>query len=85
MKQRTNAGYTIIASIQLPDYEYVLGERTLNSKEPQYVTWYCVNRKDYYHGHYITDRTAAFFDLYQRANHEIEYRMQRLDEKIKGA
>ena len=51
MKQRTNAGYTIIASIQLPNYEYVLGEKQTESKEPQYVTWCCINGTDYYHGH----------------------------------
>ena len=51
MKQRTNAGYTIIATIQLPNQEYVLGEKQTESKEPKYVTWYCANGKDYYHGH----------------------------------
>ena len=83
-QQRINAGYTIIASIQLPDYEYVLGEKQKESKEPKYVTWYCINAKDYYHGHYTDNKNKAMYDLYERAYREINYRMQKLDEKIKG-
>ena len=84
MKQRTNAGYTIIATIQLPNQEYVLGEKQTKSKEPKYVTWYCVDKKNYYHGHYIDDKNVALRDLYERVNHEIAYRIDRLNEKIKG-
>ena len=84
MKQRTNAGYTIIATIQLPNQEYVLGEKQTESKEPKYVTWYCVDKKNYYHGHYIDDKNVALRDLYERVNHEIAYRIDRLNEKIKG-
>ena len=84
MKQRTNAGYTIIASIQLPDYEYVLGEKQTESKEHKYVTWYCANGKDYYHGHYTDSKNKALYDLYERARKEIDYRIKKLDEKIKG-
>ena len=47
MNKRTNAGYTIIANIALPDCEYVLGEKQTESKEPKYVTWYCVNNENY--------------------------------------
>ena len=85
MKQRTNQGYTIIASIALPDHEYVLGEKQTETREPKYVTWYCVNQKDYYHGHYIDDKNVAMLDLYKRANHEISYIIDRLNDKIKGA
>ena len=84
MKQRTNAGYTIIANIQLPDCEYVLGEKQMESREPKYVTWYCVDKKNYYHGHYIDDKNVALRDLYERAEKEIAYRIQKLNEKIKG-
>ena len=84
MEKRTNAGYTIIATIQLPDQEFVLGEKQAESKEPKYVTWYCVNGTDYYHGHYINDKNAARLDLYQRAEHEIAYRIEKLNQIIKG-
>ena len=84
MKQRTNAGYTIIATIQLPNQEYVLGEKQTESKEPKYVTWYCANGKDYYHGHYTDSKDQATYDLYERVRKEIDYRMQKLEEKIKG-
>ena len=58
MNQRTNQGYTIIASISIPNQEYVLGEKQFKSREPQYVTWCCVNEHDYYYGHYITDKNV---------------------------
>lgn len=84
MKTRTNAGYTIIANIQLPNHEFVLGEKQIESKEPKYVTWYCVDGTTYYHGHYIDNKNVALRDLYERAQHEIAYRLDRLNEKIKG-
>ena len=85
MNEKTNAGYTIIASIQLPDCEYVLGEKQTESREPKYVTWYCANGKDYYHGHYTDSKDKAVYDLYERVRKELDYRLQKLDEKIKGA
>ena len=84
MNQRINQGYTIIASISLPDQEYVLGEKQTENQEPKYVTWCCVNKNNYYYGHYIEDKTVATRDLYERANHEITYRINRLTDKIKG-
>ena len=45
MNKRTNQDYTIIVSITLPDGEYVLGEKQTESREPKYVTWYCVDKK----------------------------------------
>ena len=84
MKQRTNQGYTIIASISLPDQEYVLGEKQTETREPKYVTWCCVNGTDYYYGHYIDDKNVATRDFYERAQHEISYRLDRLNEKVKG-
>ena len=84
MNKRTNQGYTIIASISLPDCEYVLGEKQTESREPKYVTWYCVDKKNYYHGHYIDDKNVAMRDLYERVEREISYRINKLNDKIKG-
>ena len=84
MNKRTNQDYTIIVSIALPDCEYVLGEKQMESREPKYVTWYCVDKKNYYHGHYIDDKNVALRDLYERVNREIAYRIDKLNEKIKG-
>ena len=84
MNKRTNQDYTIIVSITLPDCEYVLGEKQMESREPKYVTWYCANGKDYYHGHYTDSKDKALYDLYERVRKEIDYSMQKLEEKIKG-
>ena len=46
MNKRTNQGYTIITAIQLPDQEYVLGEKQTETREPKYVTWYCVEKNN---------------------------------------
>ena len=83
MKQRTNQGYTIIASISLPYEEFVLGEKQTESSEPKYVTWCCINQNSYYHGHYIDDKRVAMKDMYERAQHEITYRIDRLSDNIK--
>ena len=83
MNKRTNQGYTIIASISLPYEEYVLGEKQTESKEPKYVTWCCTNQNSYYHGHYIDDKKVAMKDMYERARHEISYRIDRLNDNIK--
>lgn len=83
MKQRTNQGYTIIASISLPYQEYVLGEKQTETKEPKYVTWCCINQNSYYHGHYINDKRVATKDMYERAQHEISYRIDLLNDNIK--
>lgn len=84
MKQRTNAGYTIIANIQLPDCEYVLGEKQTESREPKYVTWYCVKGENYYYGYYTDDKNNALLTLYKRAKKEINYRIDKLNLSIKG-
>ena len=83
MKQRTNQGYTIIASISLPYEEFVLGEKQTETKEPKYVTWCCINHDSYYHGHYIDDKRVAMKDMYERAQHEMAYRIDRLNDNIK--
>ena len=84
MNQRTNAGYTIIANIALPDCEYVLGEKQTESKEPKYVTWYCVNNENYYYCYYTNNKNDALITLYKRAKKEINYRIDKLNLIIKG-
>lgn len=84
MKTRMNAGYTIIASITLPDCEYALGEKQTESREPKYVTWYCVKGGHYYYGHYTNDKNTALITLYKRAKKEINYRIDKLNLIIKG-
>lgn len=82
-KLRTNQGYTIIASVTLPNEEYVLGEKQNAISDTKYVTWCCVNGTDFYYGHYIDDKDQASKDMYERAQKEIEYRISQLDRKIK--
>ena len=84
MNKRTNQGYTIISNINLPDCEYVLGEKQTESRELKYVTWFCVDKENYYHGHYIDDKNVAMRDLYERVEREIAYRINRLNDEIKG-
>ena len=80
---RTNHGYTIIASVALPDEEYVLGEMQKADGGTQYVTWCCVNGTDYYYGHYISDKDVAIKDMYERVQKEVNYRIDKLEQKIK--
>ena len=48
---RENVGYKVIKSIKLPHCEFVLGEKE-NATVAKYVTWRCVNSKDFYYGHF---------------------------------
>ena len=77
---RTNAGYNIIKSIQLPNVKFVLGEKA-NERGTKYVTWRCPNGSDYYYGHYIEDRASATIDLYERAQEEITFIISQLKEQ----
>ena len=81
-KLRTNQGYTIIASVSLPNEEYVLGEKKNSINDTKYVTWCYVNGTDFYYGHYIDDKDQASKDMYERAQKEIEYRISQLERKI---
>ncbi len=75
MDIRINQGYSITSSIHVGEAEYVLG---VNAKAPNpFVTWKCSDSKDYYWGHYFSDRFAAEKDLVARAQEEIAYLEQR--------
>ena len=82
MSKRTNAGYEIIETISLPNEEYVLGERTTTFNEQAYVTWVYVDGT-YYYGHYLNDYDIALKDLYERAKKELEWRIDRLSQKLR--
>ena len=82
MNKRTNAGYEIILSIPLPNEEYVLGERTTTFNEQAYVTWVYVDGTHYY-GHYLNAYNVALKDLYERVKNELEWRIEKLAEKLR--
>ena len=82
MSKRTNAGYEIIETISLPNEEYVLGERTTTFNEQAYVTWVYVDGM-YYYGHYLNDYDVALKDLYDRVKNELEWRIEKLSEKLR--
>ena len=82
MSKRTNAGYEIIETISLPNEEYVLGERTTTFNEQVYVTWVYVDGT-YYYGHYLNDYDVALKDLYERVKNELEWRIEKLSQKLR--
>lgn len=70
---RTNAGYTIIAAINIyEDYEIVLGEKTSNDYGTTYVTWECRGGNNYNFGNYIDDKVLATKDFGDRVSHKCE-------------
>jgi hypothetical protein len=73
MKQRNNAGYTIIKSELINETrEIVLG---FNEKSEMYVTWQCDSITNYYWGHYFNDETNANLDLHKRMINELENKL----------
>ena len=82
MSKRTNAGYEIIETISLPNEEYVLGVRTTTFNEQAYVTWVYVDGT-YYYGHYLNDYDVALKDLYERVKKELEWRVEKLSDKLR--
>ena len=80
--KRTNAGYEIILSIPIPNEVYVLGERTTTFNELAYVTWVYVDGT-YYYGHYLNNYDVALKDLYERAKNELEWRIEKLSQKLR--
>ena len=76
---RTNAGYQIIDTIQLPNVEFVLGEKE-TAYGTQFVTWRCYAGREYHFGHYIENYVDALIDLHERAQDEIIYVISRLKE-----
>ena len=77
MEKRTHKNYDIIQTIAFPDEEYVLGIKAINDKN-EYVTWCCVNKKDYHYGHYFSDYKAAVKDLYERAQQYIKWILENM-------
>ena len=82
MNKRTNAGYEIIETISLPNEEYVLGVRNTTFNEQAYVTWVYVDGT-YYYGHYLNEYDVALKDLYERAKNELEWRIEKLSDKLR--
>ena len=77
--ERKNAGYYIIKSISFQNEEYVLGVKTNEKGENKYVTWNCVDKENYYYGHYIDDYRNALIDLYERAQNHIRWELEHLE------
>ena len=82
MNKRANAGYEIIETISLPNEEYVLGVKTTTFNEQAYVTWVYVDGT-YYYGHYLNDYDVALKDLYERVKKELEWRIEKLSQKLR--
>ena len=74
--KEVNAGFEIIAKVQVGPVEYALGER--GGKFPSFVTWERTPANDgggphnYYWGHYIDNREKAIRDFYTRASEKYE-------------
>lgn len=72
-EQEINAGYQIIASVDVGPVEYTLAELT-SEKHPFFATWERTpgndldGEKRYYWGHYIEHRGEAIQDFCNRAN-----------------
>ena len=72
MGQEINAGYIITDRLTVENAEFVIGQR--EAAPAQFVTWQCrKGEKDYFWGHYVSNRLAAVEDLCKRTLEEIEY------------
>ena len=72
MEKEINAGYVITDRLTVGNAEFVIGQR--NEAPAKFVTWKCKKgEKDYYWGHYCSDRLTALEDLCNRALDEIHY------------
>lgn len=72
MSQKMNAGYAITDRLSVGEFEFVIGQR--EAGPTRFVTWKCrKGEKDYFWGHYLSDRLAAIEDLCKRAIDEVEY------------
>jgi len=72
MEKEINAGYTITDRLTVGNSEFVIGQR--DTDLAPFVTWQCrKGEKDYFWGHYLSDRLAALEDLCKRALDEVEY------------
>ena len=83
-----NAGYQIIAKIQVGPVEYALGE--MGGKFPSFVTWERTPANDgdgppnYYWGHYFDSQDKAMQDLYKRASEKYEMLTENRKPSIKA-
>ncbi|MDE6852291.1 MAG: hypothetical protein K2J67_07355 [Lachnospiraceae bacterium] len=68
---RVNAGFVIANAISVGDKEFVLGVNMKNAQS--FVTWECIDKADYYWGHYTDSLLKATKDLCERVRDEIEY------------
>ena len=72
MEKEFNAGYTITDRLTVGNSEFVIGQR--NTELAPFVTWQCrKGKKDYFWGHYLSDRLTALEDLCNRALDEIHH------------
>ena len=72
MEKEINAGYTITDRRTVGNSEFVIGQR--ETELAPFVTWKCrKGEKNYFWGHYLSDRLSALEDLCNRALDEIHY------------
>lgn len=72
MDQEINAGYTITDCLTVGDAKFVIGQR--DGAHAEFVTWKCKkDEKEYFWGHYMSDRLTALEDLCNRALDEIHH------------
>lgn len=75
MEQEINAGYIITDRLTVGEYEFVIGER--QEAPANYVTWQCKkDSREYFWGHYCSDRMAAVEDFCKRVLDEVRYMKQ---------
>ena len=83
-----NAGYQIIAKVQVGPVEYALGER--DGKFPSFVTWERTPANDgdsppnYYWGHYFDSWDKAIRDICDRASEKYEMLAEERKPSIKA-
>ena len=86
--KEVNAGFEIIAKVQVGPVEYALGER--GGKFPSFVTWERTPANDgdgppnYYWGHYIDNREKAIQDFCTRASEKYEMLTENRKPSIRG-
>ena len=66
---RENAGYVITDSVNVGEYELVIGER--KSAPAPYVCWYCKDGSRYFWGDYCSTRSVALKSLCKRIDSTI--------------
>ncbi len=88
LTREMNAGYQLIAKVQVGPVEYALGVR--DGKFPSFVTWERTPANDgdgppnYYWGHYVDSRDEAIRDFCNRASEKYEMLTQNRKPSIKA-